>query len=110
MSRKPRTLKYAEALEAVEQRVVNALPDIIDGPIKRATDGSTKATVYRHAGWIAEFGIEKAMSGRFGYFKLVLDMVDGKLHRTAEEEWTFEAECVPVVADGAGWPGMDNAA
>jgi hypothetical protein len=49
--------------------------------------------------WIAEFIIERAMSGHFGYFKLVLDLVDGKLHRTAEDEMTFEPECVLVVAD-----------
>ena len=46
MSPKPRTLKYADALEAVEQRVVNALPEIIDGLIARATDGDTKAAAY----------------------------------------------------------------
>ena len=45
-SPKPRTLKYADALEAVEQRVVDALPAIIDGLIKRAKDGDTKAAVY----------------------------------------------------------------
>jgi hypothetical protein len=46
MSAKPRTLRYAEALQAIEQQVVDALPDIIDGLIKRATDGDTKAAVY----------------------------------------------------------------
>ena len=42
MSPKPRTLKYAEALQAVEQRVVDALPEIIDGLIDRAKDGDTE--------------------------------------------------------------------
>jgi hypothetical protein len=46
MSLKPRTLKYAEALQAVEQRVVDALPDIIDGLIGRAREGDMKAAVY----------------------------------------------------------------
>jgi hypothetical protein len=46
MSAKPRTLKYAEALQAVEQRVVDALPEIIDGLIVRAKDGDTKAAQY----------------------------------------------------------------
>jgi hypothetical protein len=46
MNPKPRTLRYAKALEAVEQRVVDALPDIIDGLIKRAKDGDTKAALY----------------------------------------------------------------
>lgn len=46
MSPKPRTLKYAEALQAVEQRVVDALPEIIDDLIARAKDGDTKAAIY----------------------------------------------------------------
>jgi hypothetical protein len=46
MSLKPRTLKYAEALQAVEQRIVDALPEIIDGLIGRAKDGDTKAALY----------------------------------------------------------------
>jgi hypothetical protein len=46
MSEKPRTLRYAESLQAVEQRVVDALPDIIDGLIGRAKTGDVKAAVY----------------------------------------------------------------
>ena len=46
MSPKPRTLKYAEALEVVEQRVVDALREIVDGLIKRAKEGDSKAAVY----------------------------------------------------------------
>jgi hypothetical protein len=46
MSAKPRTLRYAEALETIEQRIVDALPEIIDGLIGRAKDGDTKAAVY----------------------------------------------------------------
>jgi hypothetical protein len=46
MSPKPRTLKYAQSLEAVEQRVVDALPDIIDGLIERAKEGDVKAAIY----------------------------------------------------------------
>jgi hypothetical protein len=46
MSPKPKTLKYAEALERAEQRIVDALPEIIDGLISRAKDGDTKAAVY----------------------------------------------------------------
>ena len=46
MSLKPRTLKYAEALEAVEQRIVDALPEIIDALIGRAKDGDVKAAAY----------------------------------------------------------------
>ena len=46
MSSKPRTLRYAGALEAIEQRIVEALPEIIDGLIGRAKGGDTKAAVY----------------------------------------------------------------
>jgi hypothetical protein len=42
----PRTLKYAEALQAAEQRVVDALPEIIDALISRAKQGDLKAAVY----------------------------------------------------------------
>ena len=46
MSPKPRTLKYAETLQAVEQRVVDALPEIIGALIDRAKDGDVKAAAY----------------------------------------------------------------
>ena len=46
MSPKPRTLRYSKALESVEQRVVDALPEIIDRLIGRAKDGDTTAAVY----------------------------------------------------------------
>ena len=45
MSPKPRTLKYAETLQAVEQRVVDALPEIIDALIGRAKAGDLKAAI-----------------------------------------------------------------
>jgi hypothetical protein len=48
---------------------------------------------------IVEFIIAKAMRGHFGYFRLLLDMVDGKVHPTAEDEMTSEADCVLVLAD-----------
>jgi hypothetical protein len=61
---------------------------------------SSSREVYdRLAGRIAEFIVEKAMNGHFAYFKLVLDLVDGKLHRTAEDEMTFAPDCVLIVAD-----------
>jgi hypothetical protein len=46
MSLKPRTLKYAEALQAAEQRIVEALPEIIDALIGRAKAGDLKAATY----------------------------------------------------------------
>jgi hypothetical protein len=42
----PRTLKYAETLQAVEQRIVDVLPEIIDALIARAKDGDLKASIY----------------------------------------------------------------
>ena len=47
---------------------------------------------------VADFVIAKAMTGHFAYFKLVIDLVDGKVRPTAEDELTFEADCVLVVA------------
>jgi hypothetical protein len=42
----PRTLKYADTLRAVEERVVDALPEIIDSLIARAKGGDLKAATY----------------------------------------------------------------
>ncbi len=36
------------------------------------------------------------MRGHFAYFKLVIDLVDGKVRQTAEDEMTFESDCVLV--------------
>ena len=46
MTLKPRTLKYPETLQAVEQRVVDALPEIIDALIVRAKGGDLRAATY----------------------------------------------------------------
>jgi hypothetical protein len=46
MNPKPRTLKYAETLRAVEQRIVDALPEIINALIARAKAGDLKAGTY----------------------------------------------------------------
>jgi hypothetical protein len=46
------------------------------------------------AGRIAGYVIERAIAGQFGFFKLWFDMVDGKLHQSAETERTLETECV----------------
>jgi hypothetical protein len=48
---------------------------------------------------IAEYVIERALAGHFAFFRLVLDLVDGKNRPTAEEEQTYEVDCVLVVAD-----------
>jgi hypothetical protein len=46
MSAKPKSLRYREALDAVEQRIVDALPEIVDGLINRAKEGDAKAAFY----------------------------------------------------------------
>jgi hypothetical protein len=46
MNPKPRTLKYAETLQTVEQRIVDALPAIVDRLIERAKAGDPKAALY----------------------------------------------------------------
>ena len=46
MSTRPKTLRYREALDAAEQKIVDALPEIIDGLITRAKEGDAKAAVY----------------------------------------------------------------
>jgi hypothetical protein len=63
-----------------------------------------------NASQIAEYVLQKAIAGHFGFFKLVFDMVDGKLRPTAEDEMTFEDDCVFVVADDGPEAGTAKAA
>jgi hypothetical protein len=51
----------------------------------------------RNAERVAEFVISKAMSGHFAYFKLVIDLVDGKIRPSLEDELTYEIESPFVV-------------
>jgi hypothetical protein len=51
----------------------------------------------RNARRIVELIYAKALAGPFAYMRLLLDMVDGKIRPTAEEEMTGEADCVIVV-------------
>ncbi len=53
----------------------------------------------RNAGRIAEHILIRALAGHFGYFRFVLDTVDGPTRPTAEDETTGEADSVLVVAD-----------
>jgi hypothetical protein len=46
MNPKPKTLPYRDALASVERRIVDALPEVVDGLIARAKEGDTKAAVY----------------------------------------------------------------
>jgi hypothetical protein len=64
----------------------------------------------RHAERIARYVIAKALSGHFGFMLLLLDIVDGKPHQTAEDEVIFEAGCVRVVDDDGRDAGTAQAA
>ena len=46
MSTRPKTLRYREALDAAEQRIVDALAEIIDRLIARAKERDIKASTY----------------------------------------------------------------
>jgi hypothetical protein len=46
MSNRPKVLRFQEALDSVEQRIVDALPEIINGLIARAREGDLKASTY----------------------------------------------------------------
>ena len=64
----------------------------------------------RNAMLLAEHIIEKALSAHFGFFRFLIERVDGKLHLTAEEEMTFETGCVLVVPEGEREGGKAKAA
>jgi hypothetical protein len=64
----------------------------------------------RNAGRIAELIYEKALAGHLAYFRLLFELIDGKIRPTAEEEWTFEPHCVLVVADDEREAGTVKAA
>ena len=40
-----------------------------------------------------------SLSGHFGFFKLLINLVDGKLRQTAADELTFETDCTIILAD-----------
>lgn len=46
MTLRPKSLLYRDALAAAEQRIVDALPGIVDVLIARARDGNTKVATY----------------------------------------------------------------
>jgi hypothetical protein len=49
----------------------------------------------RKATRIAAYVIAQSLAGHFGYFKLLLDMVDGRIHQSAVDTQVFEPDCVP---------------
>ena len=54
----------------------------------------------RNARRIAELICAKALAGHFAYFRLLLDLVDGRIRPAAEEEMTGEADCILIADDG----------
>jgi hypothetical protein len=70
VSLKPKALLFRDALATAEQRIVDALPDIIDGLINRARDGDLKAAVYlcdRILGRVAGSAVSPANDRRAPY-------------------------------------------
>ena len=51
----------------------------------------------QNADRIARLVIAKAMSGHFAYFKLPIDLVEGKIRPTLEEELTYEIDSPFIV-------------
>jgi hypothetical protein len=64
----------------------------------------------RNADRIARHVIDKAIVGHIGYFRLLLDMVDGPIRLSREEEMTGEADWPIVVADDERDDGTVKAA
>ncbi|MGA7499943.1 MAG: hypothetical protein WBX00_24700 [Isosphaeraceae bacterium] len=53
----------------------------------------------RNANRLAEYVIEKAISGHFGFFKLLLDMVDGPIDRESDEGRIFPDDRTLIMID-----------
>ena len=77
------------------------------GGLMRGVDSRTLMLAFRawldderNARRIAELICAKALAGHFAYFRLLLDRVDGKIRPSAEEEGTFEPDCVFIADDG----------
>jgi hypothetical protein len=62
-------------------------------------EGESRDSGESRARRIAQHVVERALAGHVAYFRLLLDLVDGKIRPTAEEEMTGEVDCVLVVAD-----------
>jgi hypothetical protein len=73
-------------------------PTILARRLGAWLDGETEDSGERQARTLMAWVLANALGGHFGYFKFVLDAVDGKRHLTAEFEPTWEAGCV-VIAD-----------
>jgi hypothetical protein len=60
--------------------------------------------------WVRAELLQSLEAGHFGYFRLLLDMVDGKIRPSAEDETTGDADCVLVLADDSREAGTARAA
>ncbi len=56
----------------------------------------------RNANWLAEYVIEKAIRGHFGFFKLVIDLVDGPIDRGSDNSVIFPHDCTLIIHDRRG--------
>ena len=64
----------------------------------------------RNASQIAEYVIERAIAGHIGYFRFVIDTIDGPIRLSREDETTGEVDWVQVVADDEPEAGTIKAA
>src|SRR5262249_14419587 len=64
----------------------------------------------RNADRIARHIVDRATDGHFGYFRFLLDAVDGPIRQSREEEMTGEADWPIVVADDEQEAGPAKAA
>ena len=53
----------------------------------------------RNADRLAEYVIAKAISGHFGLFKLLLDMVDGPIARESDDSLIVPHDCTLIISD-----------
>jgi hypothetical protein len=48
---------------------------------------------------LAEFIVEQALNGDSAFFTLLLNLTDGKIRKTAEDESTGEPDCFILIED-----------
>jgi hypothetical protein len=60
-------------------------------------EGDSRDSGEMRARRLAAIVIAKALAGHFGFYRHLLDRVDGQLRPTAEEGWTLEPDCVALV-------------
>jgi len=53
----------------------------------------------RNAERLAAYVIEKAISGHFGFFRLLLNLVDGPIGRENGDGRMFPADCTLIIID-----------